>query len=248
VAEYVNVQERDGIALVTIDRPPANAMDGDLLEQGRAVLDDLGPREPGAVVVTGREAFFSGGADLKMVPTLDEAGQRRMVTGINRLFAGWYSFPRPVVCAVNGHAIAGGLILALCGDHRVVGSEGKFGLTEVRVGIPYPAAAMAVVRAELSPPAARALALRAELHDAAGAMALGLFDEQVAQDAVLDRALEVAGEMAALPSAVYEMAKRQVRGDVIDAVNRIAAGEDDLLAGPWVGEDIGSTAGSVLRD
>ena len=73
-----------------------------------------------------------------------------MVHGINRLFGGWYGFPRPLVCAVNGHAIAGGLILALCGDHRIGATQGKLGVTELRAGIPYPAAAMLVVKAELS--------------------------------------------------------------------------------------------------
>src|SRR5207237_420200 len=83
------------------------------------------------------------GVDLKVGPTLDSEGQRALVDGINRLFAGWYSFPRPVVCAVNGHAVAGGMILALCGDYRVGSTEGKLGLTELRVGIAYPSNAIA---------------------------------------------------------------------------------------------------------
>src|SRR5205807_10669202 len=96
-------------------------------------------------------------------PKLGGDGQKGMVDGINQLFLGWYSFPRPVVCAVNGHAIAGGLILALCGDHRIGSGVGKLGLTELRAGIGYPAAAIAIVRAELAPPAVRVLAMRAEL-------------------------------------------------------------------------------------
>ena len=74
-----------------------------------------------------------------------------MVAGINRLFIDWYSFPRPVVAAVNGHAVAGGAILALCADRRIGAADATYGLTELRVGVPYPAAAIACVRAELSP-------------------------------------------------------------------------------------------------
>ena len=111
--------------------------------------------------------------DLKLAPTLDEEAQRRMVTGINRLFAGWYAFPRPVICAVNGHAIAGGLILALCGDQRVGARQGKLGLTEVTAGIPYPRAAIAIVRAELSAASARRLVLGGDLVGPEDALRLG---------------------------------------------------------------------------
>ena len=69
-----------------------------------------------------------------------------MVMGVNRLVAAWSAIERPLVCAVTGHAIAGGLVLALCGDYRVGATEGKLGLTEVAVGVPFPAGAMAVVR------------------------------------------------------------------------------------------------------
>ena len=117
--EYLRV-ERDGdVAIVHVDRPPVNALDPSLLAEGAAILDELRGDPPPAVVIAGREGCFCAGADLKLVPTLDADGQRQMVDGINRLFAGWYSFERPLVTAVTGHAIAGGFILALCGDVRV---------------------------------------------------------------------------------------------------------------------------------
>src|SRR5215212_2483711 len=165
MANLVQVEQHGDVALVRIDRAPANAMDLELLDAANAAREELGSASPGAVVLTGRDGFFSAGVDLKAVPTLSAREQRDMVAGINRLFAGWYSFPRPVVCAVNGHAIAGGLILALCADYRVGSTAGKLGLTELRAGIPYPAAAMVVVRRELSAQTARLLVLRAELID-----------------------------------------------------------------------------------
>ena len=106
-------------------------MDPQLLEEGRRVADELASDPPAAVVLTGREGFFSAGLDLKVAPTLDADGQRGLVEGINAIFAGWYGFPRPVVAAVNGHAIAGGFILALCADYRVGSTNGKYGVTEL---------------------------------------------------------------------------------------------------------------------
>lgn len=237
----IAVEDRDGIALVRIDRPPANAMDLALLDAGAAVVEQLRAAAPSAVVVTGREGFFSAGLDLKLAPTLDAAGQARLVTAINDLFAAWYALPLPVVAAVNGHAIAGGLILALCADYRVAAREGKFGLTELRAGLAYPAVAIAVVRAELDPRAARRLVLGAELGDSASMHDLGVFDE-IADDP-LGRAIEVAERLAALPGGAYGSVKAQLRRDVLE---RARAGEDPVATG-WVSEEARGAAAAVLR-
>lgn len=240
---HVTVEERDSVALVKIDRPPANAMDLELLEDGASVLEELGADPPAAVVLTGREGFFSSGVDLKLAPTLDAQGQRDMVASINRAFAGWYSFPRPVVCAVNGHAIAGGLILALCGDHRIGSQAGKLGLTELRAGVPYPAVAMAMVRAELSPAAARRLVLGSELIGMEEALELQLLDELAPEGELVERALGRAREMAAAPAETYATVKRQLRGHVLDAV---ASGANDPLADGWLGGETASAARGLL--
>jgi enoyl-CoA hydratase/carnithine racemase len=247
VSELVSVEERGDVALVTFDRPPANAMNHELLEAGHAALGDLAAREPGAVVLAGREGVFSAGVDLKLAPTLDAEGQRTMIEGINRLFAGWYALPRPVVCAVTGHAIAGGFILALCGDWRVGATEGKYGLTELRAGIPYPAVAMLAVRAELAPAVARRLVLRAELIDAPAALDAGVFDELAEPDQVVPRALTVAEELAGLPRGAYATIKRQLRGDTIDAMREVLEGGDPMAAAGWLDEDTAGAAASTLR-
>ena len=244
---YVSVQSRGNVALVRVDRPPANALNLDLLSQGQAVLTELSGYDPGAVVVVGRERFFSAGVDLKVAPTLDRDGQRAMVEGINRLFAGWYGFPRPVVCAVNGHAIAGGLILALCGDHRVGPTEGRFGLTELRVGVPYPAAAIEVVRAELSPPAARELTLRAELVGPQRALELGLLDELQPPEQVVERALSIAEDLAALPARAYATVKRQLRGPTIARLEQAVAGGRDPMLESWLSEETAQAAAETLQ-
>ena len=248
MARHVHVEERGDVALVRIDRPPANAMDPELLAEGHAVLGELAAAEPDAVVLTGREGFFSAGVDLKVAPTLDPAGQRELVEGINRLFAGWYAFPRPLVCAVNGHAIAGGLILALCGDYRIgVEGEAKLGLTELKAGVPYPGAALAVCRAELAPAALRVLGLRAHLVDPREAARLGVLDELVAPESLIDRALELAGEFAALPPGAYGRVKRQLRGEAIERMEAIvAAGGDSLQAG-WLGDETAAAARAILE-
>jgi enoyl-CoA hydratase len=218
-------------------------MDPQLLEEGYRLADELTADPPPAVVLTGREGFFSAGADLKVAPTLDADGQRGMVEGINRIFAGWYGFPRPVVAAVNGHAIAGGLILALCADYRVSSHEGRFGLTELKAGLPYPSVAMAIVRAELNGPAARRLVLGADLVDAQVVRDAGGFDELVEPDQVLHRATEVARSLAALPAEAYAKVKAQLRGPVLEA----ALAQPDPLLDGWAGAETADAASEILR-
>jgi enoyl-CoA hydratase len=243
----IHIEAAGDVAIVRIDRPPANALDLDLLAEGHEVRERLAGEEPGAVVITGRERFFSAGMDLKAAPTLSAGEQRHTVDGINRLFTGWYSFPRPVVAAVNGHAVAGGLILALCADHRVCATEGRIGLTELRAGLPYPVAAISIVRAELAPGTARRLALGASLVEPAEALGLGVFDELRPPDEVLPRAVEVATELASLPRGTYTQVKRQLRGPVIEAIDRaLAGGAGDPVLAAWVSDETGSAAAGLL--
>jgi enoyl-CoA hydratase len=247
VPGHIRIEESGEVAVVRIDRPPANALDLDLLEEGHAVREQLARAEPAAVVITGREGFFSAGMDLKAAPALSVSEQRQTVGGINRLFAGWYAFPRPVVAAVNGHAIAGGLILALCTDYRVCATEGKLGLAELRAGIPYPLAAISVVRAELAPQAARRLVLGAGLVEPQEAFELGVVDELRPVDEVLPRAIEVAAELAALPPGAYGQVKRQLRGPTIEAIDRaLASGAGDPVLGSWIGEETRAAAAGLL--
>src|SRR3954468_11766759 len=229
---HVSLEEHDGVAVLTVDRPPANAMDVGLLEELVAAVETTERDPPRALVLAGRPGFFSAGADLKAIPQYGPDEQRRSIEGINAMALGVYALPCPVVAAITGHAIAGGFVLALTADHRVASTDGRYGLTEVKVGVPYPQAAIGVVRAELSPSAARILALGNRLVDAAECVRLGVFDEAVAPTVVVSRALEVAAELAAFPPDVYARTKHDLRGATIDRL-RAAAGQDPLLA-RWV--------------
>jgi enoyl-CoA hydratase/carnithine racemase len=224
----VSLDERDGVTVVTADHPPANAMSLELLDELVGAARRLEAEPPPAVVLSGREGFFSAGVDLKAAPGYGADEQRRLVEGINAMALGFYGLSCPVVCAITGHAIAGGFVLALCGDHRVASNTGRYGLTEVKVSVPYPQAAIGVVRAELAPQAARLLVLGNRLIEAADCVAMGAFDEAVAPAEVRTRALEVARELAALPGDEYARAKRELRNLTLTAL-RAAVQSDPLL-------------------
>jgi len=218
----VEVSQQGAVTVVRMMRPPANAFDPELVGDLIETLSSLEDAPPRAVVLTGSNGFFSGGADLRVVPALPPDQQAEMARGMNRVFAGWHTFPRPVVCAVSGHAVAGGFVLALCGDYRVASTSGRFGLTEVKVGIPYPSAAMTVVKVELAAPVARRLVMRGELVDASTCVELQAFDEVVPDDQVLGRAVEMAAELAELPPVTYGLVKQRLRSE---------HGRPEMLAG-----------------
>jgi enoyl-CoA hydratase len=227
------LERSDGIAILKLDRPPANAMSVELLEEIVAALRAIERDLPGALVLSGREGFFSAGVDLKAVPGYGPGEQRRMVEGINEMALTTYAMPCPVVGAITGHAIAGGLVLALCTDVRVASTNGTYGLTEIKVGVPYPQGAIGVVRAELAPNAARVLALGNALVDAAECMRLGVFDETLEPAAVLPRAIELARSLASFRAETYARTKHELRAATVARLRQSAA-EDPLLAG-WVG-------------
>ena len=242
---HLELERHEKVLVVRINRPPANALVPELLEEGRRLVEELGSDPPPAVVITGAGEFFSGGVDLKVAPRLPREEQARMVAGINALFAGWYGFWHPVVAAVNGHAVAGGLILALCADHRVGADGAKYGLTEARVGVPYPAAAIGVVKAELAPGTVRRLVLGAELIDSRLAREWSVVDELAPPERVLERALAAAGELADLPTQTFSEVKRQLRGATVEAMN--AAVEEDPLAAGWLHAETPEAAEAVFR-
>ena len=137
-SDMVALGRNGPVVTVTLQRPPANAMSIELTEQIAEIFDGVA-NDPGtrAVIFTGRGKSFCAGLDLKNVPFFGDADQKRLLNALNRAFYSVYSCPVPVIGAINGHAIAGGLILALACDWRI-GADWSFlaGLTEVLVAIP----------------------------------------------------------------------------------------------------------------
>src|SRR5579859_4495844 len=202
---WIAVEVEQGTAVVSMQRPPANAIDISLLTQLSTTLRELEQcSDVTAMVLTGAGKAFSAGLDLKLVPTYDRSQQNELLRILNQAVYQLYALPIPTVAAVNGHAIAGGLVLALACDKRVAIDAGALlGLTEVRAGVPFPVAAMAVVNAELPATTARELVLGGKNHDSSRGLALGMVDELRPAEQVLARSKAVARDLAAAPRESY---------------------------------------------
>jgi enoyl-CoA hydratase len=241
-------RERYGaVTLLRVHHPPVNAFDLEVGKELERAVEETLASDSAALVLTGAGRCFSAGLNLKVVPRYNPAEQRAMIETANRLLTRLYACPLPTVAAVNGHAVAAGLVLALACDYRV-GSVGPslLGLTEARVGIPFPGAAMAIVRAELSAAAARTLTLVARNVTGERAAALGMLDELTPAEQVLPRAIAVAEDLATMPRGSYARIKHQLRSPTIAALEEIGRGADPMLVS-WLDPEAAAGASAVLH-
>jgi enoyl-CoA hydratase len=245
---WISTSETYGVATLSMQRPPANALDIPFLEQLDDVLARLEQRSDiSAMVLTGSGTVFSAGLDLKRIPDFDRAQQNRLIVVLNQALCRLYAMPMPVVAAMNGHAIAGGLVLALACDRRVAADrDALFGLTEVRVGVPYPQAAITIVQAELSPAVVRELVLVGKNHAPAEALARGIVDELQPAESVLARSQSLAQELGSAPRQGYRAIKHQLRRAALAEIRRAIADRDPLHDN-WLSSETKAAAERMLQ-
>ena len=224
------LETADGVTIVRFDNAPVNALDLDLLEVIIASMRSV----EGPVVITGAGRAFSAGVDLRALADggTDYAG--RFVTALSEAFLAIYDYPAPVVAAINGHAIAGGCVLAMCADVRLM-SGGTIGLTELAVGVPFPVAALEICRDAMGVSAARA-ALQAKTIDAETALARGWIDAVVSKDEVVSAALTTARELGQYSPTAYADTKRQLHKPVRTAIEAGTTTDADVRAS-WISEE-----------
>ena len=239
----------DETTVIRLKRPPANAFCIELAEEMTTAFESEEVRTAKALVLTGTDRFLSGGLDLKAVPTYSQAEQREFLGVLNRLLGKLYAWPAPVVAGVNGHAIAGGLIFALATDYRIgtTASGALFGLTEARVGIPFPAVPMIILLAELAPADVRYTTLQARNYGAQEARDRGVLDELQPAAAVLERAIEVARDMASMPADGYRRIKHQTRRVAIARIEEIVSANADPMLENWFGPDARDASTALLE-
>jgi len=230
----VSLDITDGLATLTFDAPPANAVDLEFTQALIARLDTLRAMSGiDAAIVTGAGRAFCAGVNVKVVPGYAPDAKRAMVGNINRMASALYALPFPVVAAVNGPAIGGGMVLALACDFRVAARESaRFALGEVTANIPYPAVPLIVLEDALDPSVRRDLMLTGRIVDANGAVTLRLVDHVVDASALLDAARMMTTTLAKAPG--YARVKAQLRGPALERMCAAIDRGDDPMLEAWV--------------
>jgi enoyl-CoA hydratase len=206
---FVTVDRRsDGVALIRLDRPKANALSMAVLEQLEAAVRDLSANPPGAVVVWGAERIFAAGADIAEFGGPDRAAE--FGRQFRAAFDGLAALPRATIAAVNGFALGGGCELALACDLRVIADNAKFGQPEILLGIIPGAGGTQRLARLVGPARAKDLIFTGRQVDADEAMRIGVADRVVPAGDVLDTALALASDLAAGAVLAQGLAKRAI--------------------------------------
>ena len=187
-----------------------------------------------AGILTGQGSVFGAGVDL---PALVAGGAdyvRLFIPLLQRVFERLATFPKPLVAAVNGHAIAGGAIIMLACDQRLLArGTAQLGLTEVRVGVEFPAWALEIARFATPTQHFPTLVCTGRTWPPEEALARGLVDELVEPEPLIDRACAVAEELGSIPPSAYTATKLAVRRPMIEAARRQAALTDEAVLAQW---------------
>jgi enoyl-CoA hydratase len=216
----IELREEQGIAVLELAHGRANALDLELCEQTIEMLGRLEQDDVPALVITGRGTIFCAGVDLVRLLDGGPNYAREFVPALVTAFRSLFTFPRPVIAAMNGHAVAGGCVLACAADRRLIADTGaRVGVPELRVGVPFPASAIEIMRMTLTPPRFRSLIYGGATLEPAEAQDWGLVDEVVTPDQLLPTALANARDLASIPAAAFRITKLQMRMPTLQQID-----------------------------
>jgi enoyl-CoA hydratase len=231
----MNIERSGEVAVLRMNAGKANAISGTFLAQLGAQLDALGDAR--ALVITGYQSFFSGGLDLPALLSLDPAQMSAFIDAFGASMLRVFELPLPVIAAVNGHAVAGGCVLALQADQRLMADgNARIGLNEVTLGIGLPTVVVETLRCQVPSPSLRPIALEGRMLLAREALQLGLVDEVVAPAELEQRAVARARELGSLPRGAYAQIKAALRRPASEAARRDTGAETASWVATWFSE------------
>jgi enoyl-CoA hydratase/carnithine racemase len=209
--EHIKTEANEGLLIVTMSRGKANALNGAMVDEMNAAIADAGSDESvrGVVLASDRAKFFSGGFDATEVFEYDRETMTDFFGRFIDLYEGLMRLTKPVIAAVSGHAFAGGAVLALACDKRVM-AEGEFGfaLNEINLGLALPPGMIRMAASVIGIGKARELVLEGRTFKPDEALKYGLASELVSPEAVFERAIAQARKMADKPPLTFGAIKR----------------------------------------
>ena len=212
------------IAVLRLSHGKVSALD---LELCTAIVEAVGTAasdDSSGVILTGTGTSFSAGVDLFQVLNGGRAYLARFLPAMQTLFRSLLEFPKPLVTALNGHAIAGGCIIAATCDYRVMAEgNGRIGIPELAVGVPFPMLPFEIVRARVSPNDFRHLVFSGRTVLGAEGLRLGLVDEVAPPDALITRARAAAERLASIPAITFTLTKRTFTEPILARIEDAAS-------------------------
>jgi enoyl-CoA hydratase len=230
----IDIKSQAGIAVLTLAHGKANVLDIELCEALAARFMELRGSDAKAVVLTGQGKIFSAGVDLIRLSQGGAAYVRKFLPALHKLYDAVFFYPKPVVAAINGHAIAGGCVLACCADRRIMANDcGRIGVTELLVGVPFPALAFEIMRHATPLYFFSETILSGATFPAEMAAHRGWVNEAVEPALVMERAIAAAQSLAALSPAAFAQTKMQIRQAVTERMAQSGEATDKAVTAIW---------------
>lgn len=219
---------------VRLNRPPANALTRELMIALRETIEAAAKGGSRALVLSGTPGRFSGGLDVPVLLSYNRTAIAELWQEFYALLKTLVASPIPIAAAITGHAPAGGTVLPLFCDSRIMADgDFKIGLNEVQVGIILPPVILFALRRTVGPRFAERLAVSGALISPREALALGLVDEVVPQDQVIDHAIQWCNRLLALPAEAMSATRREARADLVEYFERNTESELERVAASW---------------
>ena len=233
----IAIESRDDIAILYMEHGKANVLDVEFCSALATQIDDLASSAR-AIVLTSRGSIFSAGVDLLRIMDGGDDYVRLFLTVLTDFCETIFKFPNPLVAAINGHAIAGGCVLACMADRRImVQGTGRIGVPELLVGVPFPSGPLEVMRFSVPSQYFSEIVYGGATHEPVAALERGLVDQVVPPMELLDRSVEWANRLAGVNPTAFRTTKAQVRWPAMERMRQGAEQVDAAVNEAWLSEE-----------
>jgi Delta3-Delta2-enoyl-CoA isomerase len=234
----LRIERNEGLAVLRLDKARGNAIDQALIEDLLQAVPTLAgdPEVSGVLLASSHPKLFCPGLDLVGLVALDRQGMRGFMGRFAEAMWALYGLPKPLVAAVNGHAVAGGCILALTADWRALKRSAQIGLNEVKVGVPLPWSVATLLKASVPPQSLARVALLGRNFADQEALDSGLADELLGADGFEDACVARLLEFTEKDAAAMARTKAHLRGPVLDLMRSHEAEHLEEWLDSWFSE------------
>ncbi|MBN1452908.1 MAG: enoyl-CoA hydratase/isomerase family protein [Anaerolineales bacterium] len=236
----VSVQFHENIAIIKLERGVTNSLDMQLVQEFGSLLQSTGenPNVRGLVLTSANDKFFSIGFD---IPHLFDLPKEEFITfyqAFNRFCLALFTFPKPTVAAITGHAIAGGCILALCCDYRYIAAGRKLmGLNEIKLGVPIPYPADCILRQLVGLRHTRGITDEGKFYQPEESLQIGMVDQVLPLEQVLPVAIDKAVTLGGLPAEAFALIKHNRVDGVVAQIQARLEEKEQLFVSRWYSND-----------
>lgn len=238
--EMIAIEQIDDVAMVKLNRSVTNPINLDLVTELKERISHVrhAPDIRAVVLTSASEKFFSIGFDIPEFFNLGEKDFMVFYSAFNQACLDLFTLPKPTIAAMKGHAIAGGYILALCCDYRIIAEGRKLvGLNEIKLGVPVPYVADSILRNTVGGLNAREIMIGGEFYPSDQAVNLGMVDEIEPLPTMVDKAIEKARALGSLPNRAGSIIKRNRVEPIETEIRRRLEEKEKLFLECWFSKE-----------